>query len=126
MTEDRASGRFEFSHLTSGLPKSAIEFFVAFSRCEYALERGGFARGSDAKADWDALARQLGPAFFDSVKPKIPTIIADPPKQQVLENGTLGWQSRASPENTSELLLAVRRLRNNLFHGGKVSVRSNR
>lgn len=122
MTNDIASPPTDFSRLTAGLPKSALEFFVAFARCEYALKRGAFVRAGrndSAEPDWDALARSLGSTFFDEVKSKAPTIVADPPKRQVLENGMLDWRSPPSPQNTQELLLAVRRLRNNLFHGGK-------
>ncbi len=50
----------------------------------------------------------------------------NPPNQQVLANGALAW-STAPPANAAsepELLVAlVKRVRNNLFHGGKYNAR---
>jgi hypothetical protein len=124
MTQAALPRPTDLPRLTAGLPKSAIEFFVVFARCEYALKRGGFARagnGQNAEADWNALAHKLGSRFFDSIRSKIPTIVSSPPQRQILEDGALAWRPQPSPQNAEELLLAIRRLRNNLFHGGKFS-----
>jgi hypothetical protein len=48
--------------------------------------------------------------------------LLDPPKKQVLANGSLAWSTDlpVDPARETELLIAlVRRVRNNLFHGGK-------
>ncbi len=49
-----------------------------------------------------------------------------PPYKQVLRNGYLHWES-APPVGATEIekvLLLVRRVRNNLFHGGKYNAQS--
>jgi hypothetical protein len=47
------------------------------------------------------------------------TLLADPPKQQIIRNGNLDWKDKDPPRNTGELLQAMRRVRNYLLHGGK-------
>jgi hypothetical protein len=45
-----------------------------------------------------------------------------PPKKQVLVNGKLDWRDAPPSPNlprAEQVLLMVRRIRNNLFHGGK-------
>lgn len=48
-----------------------------------------------------------------------------PPKKQIIQNGQIAWGT--SPVDTSsladEVLLYARRVRNNLFHGGKFNGR---
>ncbi|MFA6021389.1 MAG: hypothetical protein WC722_14080, partial [Rhodospirillales bacterium] len=45
-----------------------------------------------------------------------------PPKKQIVKNGAPGWKDVAAPKDAKELFLAVRCVRNNLFHGGKFSI----
>ena len=107
------------------LPKKAIEFFVVFSRFERAMKRAGaYARGNEkeVKADWVALATDLGDGFFDMVKASniAPTLMEKSPKKQIKSaDGTLGWRDMGEVKTTLDLFLAVRRARNNLMHGGK-------
>lgn len=48
-----------------------------------------------------------------------------PPKEQVAEAGRLNWIEKPAipPVGSTAVLLYVRRVRNNLFHGGKFSER---
>ena len=48
-------------------------------------------------------------------------VLNNPPKKQVIQNGLLEWNdSRPNTNSKADLvLLYVRRVRNNLFHGGK-------
>lgn len=49
-----------------------------------------------------------------------PTLLNTPPSKQVLSSDrTLDWEEGTSPQNVQELFGAVRRVRNNLVHGGK-------
>jgi hypothetical protein len=48
-------------------------------------------------------------------------LLKNPPKKQIVVNNELAWQSMGEPRNSQELFVAVRRARNNLFHGGKYS-----
>lgn len=52
-------------------------------------------------------------------------MLANPPKKQIVEGGVLGW-SASTPQTdlqSDRLLIYVRRVRNNLFHGGKFNGR---
>ena len=45
-----------------------------------------------------------------------------PPKKQVLQNGALHWVARQGTSGSAigDVLLSVRTVRNNMFHGGKL------
>lgn len=107
------------------LPEKAIDFFVVFCRFERAMKRAGtYSRGNEkeVKADWEALATDLGDEFLDGVRASniAPTLLQKPPKKQIKSaDGTLGWRDMGKVKTTLDLFLAVRRARNNLMHGGK-------
>lgn len=105
-----------------------FQFFVDFSRFEYALKRTGFLKYRDrrAEANWDTFANsvraQLGdvrdPDFIEARR----LLLSRPPQTQVAVGGKLGWQETGRGDGESEeryLLRLVRVVRNNLFHGGK-------
>ncbi len=48
-----------------------------------------------------------------------PTILSNPPSKQILNGSTLAWEGKAAPKNIQDFIGAVRRVRNNLVHGGK-------
>ncbi len=107
----------------------ALEFLGTFARCEYALKGSGYARGgaTSVQADWDAFASDID-WHFRRVKnaqfrAAVKVLLSDPPRKQVLRNGRVAW--KVAPADTSlpkaqQVLLLVRRIRNNLFHGAKV------
>lgn len=71
--------------------------------------------------DRDALTRPAA----ESVANAIDYILGYPPKKQVIRDGALEWDD-ATPNASSSsdlILLYVRRVRNNLFHGGKFNGR---
>jgi hypothetical protein len=119
--------------LLAKLPDHAVPFFVFFSRFEYALKRGGFLKtpreqkcrkkiDDSASPNWDSFASVLGQKFLDEVRDsaKAETILTTPPKKQVVVKGNdLDWRDGSSIRTAADLFVAVRRLRNNLFHGGK-------
>lgn len=108
----------------------AQKVFIEFARFEYCLKVSGFLKTQDgyAEPDWDAFSnccqmKQL----FNEIKSENATtcdkmryIFEQPPKKQIVKKGCLMW------DNTPPLVVssqdyfgAVRRVRNNLFHGGK-------
>jgi hypothetical protein len=113
-----------------------FQFFVKFSVIECALKRSGFlqpqegknARHSEAKANWKKFADHFRPNFH-RVRTKgfseaVQTLIKESPKKQIVKDKQLAWAEVDRPENVSDhefVLLLVRTVRNNLFHGGKYS-----
>lgn len=125
------------------IPRDA-EFFRAFARFEQVLKEMGFRKASedkknlirkngepdypDVKPDWDSFARDVeketeNQKLFSALKknPEISYLIDNPPLHQVVRpDETLGFQKKPYTISTiEELLRAVRRVRNNLFHGAK-------
>jgi hypothetical protein len=107
----------------------AWEFFVFFSRFEYALKRVDdflMPRDGEAKPNWDRFASQANSQFplnDPQVAAAVAFYSAEAPRRQVRLNGVLDW---SAPEARGEneplliwLLRAIRVVRNNLFHGGK-------
>ncbi|MGD9968558.1 MAG: hypothetical protein AB7T59_18725 [Hyphomonadaceae bacterium] len=111
----------------SDLPGSTGQFFATFARAEFALKRAGYLTcnpGDDgAKPDWNRAASELGERFFLRMRDaqQAQVFFDAPPQRQVVRtNGSLSWDDCEIPSNTLDLLNAVKRVRNNLFHGGKL------
>lgn len=112
------------------LNRLADALFTTFARFEYALKAAGYHKGDGrAESNWRAFAERI-PALFDdpqdaSLREAVDYILTHPPKRQVIIGGNLAWSD--NPPQTdlrSDLvLLYVRRVRNNLFHGGKFNGR---
>ena len=109
-----------------------LEFFLVLSRMEFALKLAGYANGDEKSVspDWDGFARDISEAFDSETDQQVAVAfnyyLGHPPHKQVLNNGVLDWKL-AFPENGSEVakaLLLVRRVRNNLFHGGKYNAQA--
>ncbi len=109
-------------------PDLAFDFLGVFARSEFALKAAGFANGSDkeAKASWDAFGKAISKDFDPSkskeLKVAVEYLLKYPPKKQVLINNKLEFIDVALAHNQSQVqqvLMMVRRVRNNLFHGGK-------
>ncbi|WP_394143214.1 hypothetical protein [Vibrio atypicus] len=108
------------------LEKLSFDFFKLFSRLEYALKVTGFNTGDgNANANWGEFSLNIDALFFSSenqeLKKSYNYVLANPPKKQIIENGLIKWSSVQPTHNcqTDLILLYVRRIRNNLFHGGK-------
>jgi hypothetical protein len=112
--------------------KAAWQFFITFSRFEYALKRAAFVCATttqceDAKPNWDHFATDYNEAFAaDSTRAlrrAIDYFNEFPPRKQIVTDKKLDWKKDATPvaprNHLSWLLCMVRRVRNNLFHGGK-------
>ena len=112
----------------SNLNRKSTRLFKLFSRMEYALKATGFHCGEgNATANWTGFAKSDEiEALIANPRPKrlvdaIAVISGQPPRKQVVVNDTLQWAD-VPPNSNSDadiLLQYVRRIRNNLFHGGK-------
>jgi hypothetical protein len=110
-------------------PELAYEFLGTFARSEYALKCAGFATGGSSKveANWDEFAKSIdwhfrrvkNPEFIQAVE----FLLTEPPRKQVLRAGQIEWKQsppdRKLPK-AQQVVLMVRRVRNNMFHGAKV------
>jgi hypothetical protein len=108
----------------------ANTMFRVFARCEYALWAAGYHQGEGtAQPDWTGFATAVEPILANCEDAELQAAIAyfnaRPPKKQVVRDDVLDW-SEEPPQAVSEadrVLLYVRRVRNNLFHGGKFNGR---
>jgi hypothetical protein len=114
-----------------------LEFFLAFSRFEYALKTTGLfkkhapkpGRRAKAEPDWDSFAVSLRQSFnahgSEQLQRACDYLLTSPPNQQVIIEDGVGWETpmRAAEESDVEFLLRmVRSVRNNLFHGDKYKI----
>jgi hypothetical protein len=104
-----------------------LRMFVAYSRFEFALKECGFLRaGNDgiAHADWKRFAKaaDLADVLKEAANDAdVRAMIANPPQVQIVRGKFLAWEEKiAKPiKAVLPLLLAVKAIRDNLFHGGK-------
>lgn len=110
-----------------------VQFFRVFSRFEYSLKRSKYAKSNHntVEVDWEKFANTYKQKYSDARKEEseidaIKYFKENPPKKQILEKGVLSWeQTKSNFESSNELgeiLVLIRRVRNNLFHGGKYPV----
>ena len=122
--------------LSSDLGPEVRRFFMSFSRLEYALKRAGYVKSRSsngaAEVDWNGFTVWTSAAFDDAITDKEESDLAgavqlmrtNPPRKLVLideeKEKQLYWK-RTPPrgEDLDGLLVLVRRVRNNLFHGEK-------
>lgn len=105
----------------------AIKFFLVFSRLEYSLKKAGFIIWDGEGRlgpDWKQFCRHIdGYNIEDNEYMNCAEYISqNPPKKQIISNGgMIVWKGvgQTDPKNKSQLIDHIRRLRNNLFHGGK-------
>ena len=119
-----------------------FKFFAVFSRFEYALKKAGFVGGDDKKlwVNWNEFAKKYAKKFNEAVsetqnvKKAVDFFKNAPPRKQILKGKTdLDWAHsqkdlkirRGDKEPSLQWLTEmVRRVRNNLFHGGKKMIES--
>lgn len=107
-------------------PIGADRLFKVMMRLEFALKEIGYCKiagSQNAEVDWDRFAnKRLGAPFFDSIRAEdnVKVLLETPPKRQIVgDQGNLCWKPMAAVSNIQELVGSIRRVRNNLFHGGK-------
>jgi hypothetical protein len=104
----------------------AAEFFRVFARAEYALKASGFNQGNGpAEPNWTKFAVAIE-AFIanppnEKIRQAIEFIMNEPPKKQFITDDIIEWREvKPSTNSQSDALFQyIRRIRNNLFHGGK-------
>ena len=109
----------------------AFRFFKVFAQCEYALKAMGYGRAAyagAAEADWDRFANEVGSLLLGNVDPAIVAartyLFENPPKRQVWTNAGVVWGEVPNNERSAQILFShIRRVRNNLYHGGKFNGR---
>ncbi|MDP1681140.1 MAG: hypothetical protein Q8L39_05130 [Burkholderiales bacterium] len=104
----------------------ACQFFQAFSRTEYALKAAGYNNGDGkAEVNWTKFALVVENVIATPSSPELAEainfIFNAPPKKQVIVAGNIQWVAAEPTANSraDTLFTYVRRVRNNLFHGGK-------
>ena len=102
-----------------------INYFILFSRAEYALKRAGYIN-SDASANWDKYFSAYKNSIASDIKntshkinSSFQHLLTRPPKKQSLENGNLKWEDLKFSSDVNCINVSIRAVRNNLFHGGK-------
>jgi hypothetical protein len=102
-----------------------VQFFFSFAKAEYALKNAGYyqKRSTDAMPDWARFAKDFEGQFDLARVSQAQYLLSSPPRKQVIENGALDWKDtpRCNEGDLNWLLILVRRVRNNLFHGGKMT-----
>lgn len=100
------------------------DFLFAMARLEYALKITGFLK-SDGEADWVQFAQSVS-SSFDAPSEKLQVaatyLLENPPQKLKLREGQLTWEEARPPIAMAVpelVLLYLRRLRGNCFHGGK-------
>jgi len=105
-------------------------FILMFSRFEYSLKNIGCFIGSEKKvsADWDGYSRKEEiKEIFNNIEEQeiidaVNYLIENPPKKQVIIDDNVVWKNSPPDSNlpkSEQAILMVRRIRNNLMHGGK-------
>jgi hypothetical protein len=104
------------------------EFFISFARFECALKNCQFIslEGDRVKPNWDTFINSIrqplsrpSPLGYENATN---FILTNPPRIQILNNGTLDWRERVFPQNTDDITKLKQHIcdiRNNFFHGGK-------
>ena len=101
--------------------QEAFDFFAVFSRFEYAMKFDALRQDNRPEASWHKLADALTTSFYDAMKaaPEAKIYFEKPPDQLKLKNGQVGFAPVEPPRDGQELFKALKRARNNLFHGDK-------
>jgi hypothetical protein len=103
-------------------------FSIMFSRLEYCLKRMSeyvIESKNGVEADWDKFAADhqasFNPQRTERLEKAVEYLSKQPPLKQVLKNGVLDWKilEKQNLPLFQVLILSIRRVRNNLFHGGK-------
>jgi len=109
-------------------PELACEFLAVFSRMEYALKSTTYAVGNERKVHpaWDNFANDIDNEFLAIARQDVVEardyLLEHPPRKQVLLGDKIAFVDQVidlRQARTQQVLLMVRAVRNNLFHGGK-------
>lgn len=101
--------------------QEAFDFFAVFSRFEYAMKFGALRQDNRPEASWHKLAEALAAPFYEAMKaaPGAKIYFENPPGQLELKEGVVRFFPVDPPKDGWELFKALKRARDNLFHGDK-------
>lgn len=103
----------------------AVKLFACFSRFEFALKESGYVKKGKyggAEPDWDKFSRlDCLPVLMKRLRDSraAPELFAHPPQKQMFDGGYLKWAEAVAITDPKTFIDAIKRVRNNLFHGGK-------
>lgn len=109
-------------------PAEVCEFFAVFARFEYAMKATRYCGGDrygNAMPDWRSLKADLGGPIggmqIPATDEAMAYLLADPPQVQKVVDRRPVFQTVPLDGDTSgaKAIEAAKRVRNNLFHGGK-------
>lgn len=117
--------------MNSELDKLAFNFFKIIAQYEYALKVMKFVqtgRGGQVEPDWDRFANEIGVSLLHEpngeLSKALEYIFTQPPKRQILNKEVIDWETVPNDERSAQMLFShIRRVRNNLYHGGKFNGR---
>lgn len=111
--------------------KLMFTFFAAFSRFEFALKAAGYLKnGVDAEPNWVSFAEAVEESFRAAcesdaaLQNAVSFLCEDPPKKQKRDLSWRPVQRQGPLESAKNVFDIVKRIRNNLFHGGKAQRQS--
>ena len=116
---------FRYEDYPNDLRLKCFEFFYWFSRFEFALKENGYVKEGSYHAalpEWEKFRDTHSDNYITS--PEASTLLEAPPQRQVLVGNTCKWEkTNLSREKTTlgKVILVLKTIRNNLFHGGKSS-----
>jgi hypothetical protein len=102
-----------------------FEFFYWFSRFEFALKENRYIRKGPSNAalpDWHKFRDRFSGAYKPSRESAL--LMSAPPERQVFADGSYKWKKVDLEKESADLgkvILILKTIRNNLFHGGKSS-----
>ncbi len=113
------------------LDQLAFSFFRLFAQYEYALKAMGYGkagRSGQAAPAWDRFVNEIGCQIMsvdeESVVSARQYILEQPPKRQVWVDDAVHWEEVPNDCRSAQVLFGhIRRVRNNLYHGGKFNGR---
>jgi hypothetical protein len=104
-----------------------FNFFITFARIEFSLKNSRkllFGNNKGGQPNWDSFINRLN--NFNSertndIKSAVDYILTHPPQKQVVKNGQIEFIDARVTQSSDlvKLNIYIRRIRNNLFHGGK-------
>ncbi len=107
-----------------------MTFFSDFSRFEYALKEAGYVKRNEqygnAETDWRKFRRAIRHSYNPEMNPEVADAVkylfSEPPRSHAVDSGSLTWEDLERKDYQTDvdwLLLLVKTVRNNLFHGSK-------
>lgn len=111
-------------------PNLALEFLGTFSRLEYALKVTKFLlqNGSEAKADWVKFSKEIKDKTINHSAKEFQYLLSYDLKRLESSSGSPEWKLFDTSKTTNDIdtvLLKIKQIRNNLFHGGKYAPSDN-